>query len=437
MVDSKYRPYLHADEPVSTVKRAADRKQELSRWLVDDMGQQESEFEKPYAMLDPSARRMHLDIPLPEWGPEPSFRRGSRSRFSVLSRLKKSIGFFDIEPDEEIEASNDPECRYCILTCWPPNNCAEPIECHPSVFCTIDPTGNGTELEIPPAMNVFNAPEYQLRRGLSVARGGPWAVTDLKGKIKSVSTNTSFSFPSVLIFVDENDTNHLVDVRFTDGLGNICSQAVELTCGCACPPATAFTFDDASTADTIARNASITIYCLGGCYPYTWSVSGTGFSIPASTTASSNTLSADGTACGTATITATDYCGTALTIKIRCTSSGSWCAGSTPCNSGDPIAQTFYGETYINSQRVVLYARQASEDCGSGSSYGSYCYTNQQTTILGAIPYCANNPACASNLYWTPHCYNNVEVRFQWALIPGEYIERCVKVDLQDWKCSC
>jgi hypothetical protein len=381
MVDSRYRPYLHADEPVSTVKRAADRKQELSRWLVDDMGQQESEFEKPYAMLDPSSRRMHLDIPLPEWGPEPSFRRGSRSRFSVLSRLRKSVAFFDIEPDDEIEASNDPGCYYCILTCWAPNNCAEPIECHPSVFCTIDPTGNGTELEIPLALNVFNAPEYRLRKGLSVARGGPWAITDLKGKLKSASKNTSFSFPSVLIFVDENDTNHLVDVRFTDGLGHICRQAVELTCGCACPPATAFTFDDASTADTIARSASITIYCLGGCSPYTWSVTGTGFSIPATTTVSSNSLSADGTACGTATITATDYCGTALTIEIRCTT-GSWQDAAVGCQlSGAGTLTNNNWPVSLTYQRIVGKIKQEHlyHNCGGSanctSNPGSDCTT--------------------------------------------------------------
>jgi len=55
---------------------------------------------------------------------------------------------------------------------------------------------------------------------------------------------------------------------------------------------------DPNNPDEIDRNSSVEISVIGGTSPYTWSVSGTGFSIPSSTTDRTNTLSADDTACG-------------------------------------------------------------------------------------------------------------------------------------------
>jgi RHS repeat-associated protein len=77
---------------------------------------------------------------------------------------------------------------------------------------------------------------------------------------------------------------------------------------------------DPNTPDEIDRNSSIPINVIGGCTPYTLSVSGNGFSL------TGKTLFADGTACGTATITVTDYCGNNATGYVRCTE-GTW---STP-----------------------------------------------------------------------------------------------------------
>ncbi len=80
---------------------------------------------------------------------------------------------------------------------------------------------------------------------------------------------------------------------------------------------------DPNNPDEIDRNSSVEISVIGGFPPYTWQVSGNGFSIPSSTTDGTNTLSADGTACGTATITVTDVCGDSCTGYVRCTT-GKW-----------------------------------------------------------------------------------------------------------------
>ena len=82
---------------------------------------------------------------------------------------------------------------------------------------------------------------------------------------------------------------------------------------------------DSDNPATIARNDSdIEITISDGIGPFTWAVSGTGFSLgSATTTGRSNTLNADGTACGSATITVTDVCSDSDTGYVRCTS-GQW-----------------------------------------------------------------------------------------------------------------
>ena len=93
-------------------------------------------------------------------------------------------------------------------------------------------------------------------------------------------------------------------------------------CGCIDDPLMAY--DYGSSGATIARGASCTIAITGNNTPFTWSVSGTGFTLDdATTTGLTNTLNADGTACGTATITVTGCDGTVATGYVRCTT-GQW-----------------------------------------------------------------------------------------------------------------
>lgn len=80
---------------------------------------------------------------------------------------------------------------------------------------------------------------------------------------------------------------------------------------------------DPNNPDEIDRNNSIPIRVIGGFPPYTQQVSGTGFSIPSSTTGRTNTLSADDTDSGAATIAVTDKYGAGCTGYVRCPT-GSW-----------------------------------------------------------------------------------------------------------------
>ena len=84
-------------------------------------------------------------------------------------------------------------------------------------------------------------------------------------------------------------------------------------------PAPDFQYDP-SNPDEIARNSSISLNVVGGCSPFTWSVSGVGFTLDnAIITGLTNILNADGTACGSAAITVTGSNGTVVTGYVRCT----------------------------------------------------------------------------------------------------------------------
>lgn len=100
-------------------------------------------------------------------------------------------------------------------------------------------------------------------------------------------------------------------------------------CDCEDPPEGPFLFDDASTPDTITANGNISLFVQGGCAPYNWSVSGTGYSLAASSTEDPVNIlyCSSGSYCDyspTATITVTDKCEQVVTFNIRCVTNTEW-----------------------------------------------------------------------------------------------------------------
>lgn len=110
-------------------------------------------------------------------------------------------------------------------------------------------------------------------------------------------------------------------------------------CGCisftsSCDPCvgtTIMTWDDSTSADTIAQSSSVSVAVNDGLGPYSWSVSGVGFTLGSTQTGGGqNTLVSDASACGTATITVTDTCGGSTTGYVRCTT-GQWVLKDNTC----------------------------------------------------------------------------------------------------------
>jgi len=98
--------------------------------------------------------------------------------------------------------------------------------------------------------------------------------------------------------------------------------------------------------DTIDPEDQIALSVAGGAGPYKWSVQGTGFSLGASETEGGvNLLNAGDTACGSATITVTDWCGTTVTGYVRCTA-GKWVLIEEFCGYAgeDPPYTTIVGD---------------------------------------------------------------------------------------------
>jgi hypothetical protein len=89
------------------------------------------------------------------------------------------------------------------------------------------------------------------------------------------------------------------------------------------PNGLAFEFDPNNPA-SIAINSSVTISVTGGTPPFSWSVTGSGFSFSTSQTDEpSNLLSATNTACGAAAFIVADSLGNKITGAITC-NSGKW-----------------------------------------------------------------------------------------------------------------
>jgi len=155
-------------------------------------------------------------------------------------------------------------------------------------------------------------------------------------------------------------------------------------------------WNDPVSDDTIARNSSCTVAitdALGKGGPYTWSVSGNGFSLKNDPPSNglTNTLYANGTACGTATITVIGCNGTTkITGYVRCTT-GTWVTTQTngpDCPWGGAIEPDSYsvisinhviGYKTINKWKVTVnYTWCASRDpvgpsCASWNQlYGAY-----------------------------------------------------------------
>lgn len=425
MTDTR-RPYLDLKKAMTELDYSPTAA--IKRAVV-----QESEFEKPYNAAD--YRTMHLRLPTPDWGPESIVPKTRSVTYKGVKFQRR--GFSTISGPEKNRGDTDPGCKYCVIMCYDITDCSQPFECHAAVFCTTDPSGNCNDCSDETILNEKHVLQYSgdfaawgPTQGMHSAEIlGPWLVRVQKGWMKSIEEGGYVSGPGIRIFPDSNYSEHEYLVRFTDGLKNKCYATVKTLC---CSDNLAF--DDASTTDTIVRNSSIPIYITGGCPPFTWSVAGTGFSIPATTNARVNTLSADGTACGVATVTITDSYRTPRTVeaKIKCTT-GAWGAATNGCIlSGAADAWTWSNPILSGVKTGTIY-KQSQQlhwrgDClctsGPTCPEGSTCYATSCTSCLvvdstaGEWAYAVDSAQVCTWLKaygsatWC-HCYNNQTLTYQ------------------------
>lgn len=140
---------------------------------------------------------------------------------------------------------------------------------------------------------------------------------------------------NIVVYVRDNATTGQFftiwyEKAFADNPSNsiICKTRVLYECGCECQEAEPAVYVQSGNT-SMPRNDSEAMYVDSdelACPPFTWSVTGTGFSFSKSQTDSDleiNYLQTDNTACGVATITVTDDCGVTYTTYYHC-DQGHW-----------------------------------------------------------------------------------------------------------------
>jgi len=89
---------------------------------------------------------------------------------------------------------------------------------------------------------------------------------------------------------DEASMGGLVSTVLCYNIRGVCKHCVDVRdsgcCEDCCPAETTFEFDDPNTPDTIVAGDHISVYVTGGCAPFTYAVTGTGYTWNGNGTAS-------------------------------------------------------------------------------------------------------------------------------------------------------
>jgi len=240
LVFSARKPYLNLKKSVTEFFSSPAR-------FLKPSGQKESQFEKPY--LDSEYQAMHLDLPIPDWptwkfdeGKSPLIRERNKREFNP----KKYLSTYAVT-----DLNKGGICPGCALYIDPVfGKCENPVEVHAGIFCTFDPP-KGSDC----SLKILSESSSQ-----TVTTGAYWSMG-----------------PSKAVWLDPNVAEHIIIAEMIDGAGNTCHSIMQETCGDTCPPTIEFAFDDDSTPDTIVAGSHIDVYVTGGTGPFTYVVSGTGY----------------------------------------------------------------------------------------------------------------------------------------------------------------
>jgi len=189
------------------------------------------------------------------------------------------------------------------------------------------------------------------------------------------------------------------------GVEDLCGQTATL-CNCDCYVGDDIAYDTANSDETVDASGEATVVVTDGCPPFTWEVSGTGFSVPASTSTRTNTLTAAAGACGTAIITVTDRCEDECIGYVRCTT-GQWVLKSETCHDDMRGKHgTTENPSSVDSdfEYIEGYQRQTSVSTYWGGSAHHLC---EDTPPYGSCDqYCQHEPGtggdCDYCIEWDP-----------------------------------
>ena len=236
------KPYIKGEvgdyrEMMDTIPRKA---------MLDQRLEKKSQLDKPYLKDDYSAME-YEQPPLP----------GDTIIFDPRKSFPPTK--YPVPTWEELPSSE----TWCLITCHPPAFCNGPVQCHFSVMHGLS--------------------EEDLYEGLRVyINGSGWRGFDFSGgpvrpiQIWPRSTGWQLWPPNmdeVEVQVWTKDDKGIPQFR--------CREKLSIFCGdrfcCDTLPDGSFAFDNTSTPDTIAPGGNCFVYVTGGCPPFNYSVSGTGY----------------------------------------------------------------------------------------------------------------------------------------------------------------
>jgi len=348
-VSSRRRLYLNLKAGIVSLFKTP------AHYLKELTGKQ-SLFEKPY--FDGDYRAMNLKFPVPTWG-EPKPKSGGLWPPPGGSYWSRFI-FGEGE---------------CGLSIFRGGECGELVNLHASIDqLTMGPYSLGTsylwvatssdqELAIvqPIEEHLFGA-SATIPIQLSEENSGTVTIC-VKAQIASGSFLKDIKFPIPLPWWDPKydyrwqvfrymlaNVFPVAEHRLKDKLWDCGCVDIEVECD-TCDD-TGMAWDSETSAETVARSASCTVAItdsLGTGGPYAWGVTGTGFTLDnVETVGLTNTLNADGSACGAATITVNGCGDVEIESSVRCTS-GHWVRDSFTCgpsglwtSRSGPTSYVFY-----------------------------------------------------------------------------------------------
>lgn len=249
----------------------------------------------------------------------------------------------------------------------------------PDVVC--DTVQNPTEIDPNSSENIYildGAPPYNWEivggHGFSLE----WEVTGDAGGRPDGRLN------SWNILYSSSDSCGTAQVKITDN----CLK--EVICEFVCTESL-LDWDTINSGKTVVKNGSVAVFVLDGTPPFTWDVFPSNFSMHSTETFSrDNTVYADGSACGIATVTVEDACGGVTEGTIKCTS-GSYVQIDS-CTQGtkfyypqgpyysDDLKYMIDGAAYCDSGYPLVWTC-----CNFGGEYG------MPNAVLTHCLFCANN----------------------------------------------
>uniref|UniRef100_A0A6M3IHF9 Putative structural protein n=1 Tax=viral metagenome TaxID=1070528 RepID=A0A6M3IHF9_9ZZZZ len=189
-------------------------------------------------------------------------------------------------------------------------------------------------------------------------------------------------------------------------------------------------WNDAGSDDTIARSGSAAVAITGSNSPFTWSVSGTGYTLDYATTAGlTNTLRADAAACGTATVTVTGCDGNTATGYVRCTT-GVWSAYTNGCIiSGTPDSKVFLS----NILTLTLVRDKYEQTQKIYSCAGGACNSMDCTTKPCDLTNCLSWECADTN---QKPCQDWCCAHITSTCVYGQYCMGNSQLRWREWKCA-